>query len=72
MFQSTNGDIEMDIETQRLLTLSLKYSEALSDDMHWRVQIFESGVDGFDTKEQMQKYASDLQDFVNELREILK
>ena len=62
----------MDTETRRLLTLSLKYSESLLGDMHWQLQIFESGMDGFDTKEEMQKYASDLQDFVNELKGVLK
>lgn len=58
--------------TRRLLTLSLHYSEALLDDMHWRVQIFESDMGGFDTKEEMQEYISYLQNFVTQLREILK
>ena len=57
---------------RRLLTLSLHYSEALLDDMHWRVQIFESDMGGFDTKEEMQEYISHLENFVEELREILR
>lgn len=51
-----------------MLERALHYCEDLLGDMDWRVQI--SDLDGFDTEEELQKYVSDLKDFVKELKEV--
>ena len=79
MFQSTNGDIEMDKETQRLLSLALYYTEASLEDMKWHRSITDlDGINGvtngtkcFDTEEEFEEYMAAKKDYVNELKGVL-
>jgi hypothetical protein len=70
----------MDKETQRLLSLALYYVEASLEDMKWQypntgLDSFNMGTNGtqsFDTTEELEQYLATMQDYVNELKGVVK
>lgn len=70
----------MDKETQRLLSLALYYVEASLKDMKWQYPNMEldsfnistNGTQSFDTTEELEQYLATMQDYVNELKGVVK
>ena len=70
----------MEKETQRLLTRALYYTEASLKDMRWKssnedIQGFNMDTNGtpcFESKEELAEYLSEMENYVNKLKEIVK
>lgn len=72
----------MDKETQRLLSLALYYVEASLEDMKWvwfstkteldSFNMDTNGTPSFETEEELEKYLATMQDYVNELKGVVK
>jgi hypothetical protein len=70
----------MEKETQRLLSLALYYVEASLKDMQYQasmqdVESFNMDTDGtpcFDSDEELSRYLDTMQDYVNELKGVVK
>jgi len=70
----------MDKETQRLLSLALYYVEASLRDMQYQATVndlegFNMNTDGtpsFDSDEDLAKYFDAMEDYVNELKGVVK
>jgi len=70
----------MEKETQRLLSLALYYVEASLKDMQYKssgedIVSFNMDTNGtpcFDSKEELSEYLDTMQDYVNELKGVVK
>ena len=70
----------MDIKTWRLLSQALYYVEASLKDMQYQASMQDvesfnmdtNGTPSFDSDEELSYYLDDMQNYVNELKEVLK
>jgi len=70
----------MDKETQRLLSLALYYVEASLEDMQYQwsgtdldfFNMSTAGTSCFDSEEELEQYLETMQDYVNELKGVVK